>query len=169
MYVAPIRALLNNQEHRLERYAGLIGRRAFKWHGDVSASAKRGFVNEPADILLTTPESLEVMLMSRKVPAERLFRGLRAVVIDEIHAFVGDDRGGHLSAVLERLSRFCGRDVQRVGLSATVNDPDMIRRWLSAGPIADLVMGEPGAPPVIDVLLSHGEVPWAGTSPATAL
>ena len=71
------------------------------------------------------------MLMSRKVPAERLFRGLRAVVIDEIHAFVGDDRGGHLSAVLERLSRFCGRDVQRIGLSATVGNPADILAWVA--------------------------------------
>lgn len=144
IYVAPIRALLNNQEERLERYAGLIGRRAFKWHGDVSASAKRGFVSEPADILLTTPESLEVMLMSRKVPAERLFRGLRAVVIDEIHAFVGDDRGGHLSAVLERLSRFCGRDVQRIGLSATVGNPADILQWVAGSSRRDGVVVDPG-------------------------
>src|SRR6266542_2373715 len=64
IYVAPIRALLNNQDERLTRYAGLIGRRAFKWHGDVPPSKRRGFISEPADILLTTPESLEVMLMS---------------------------------------------------------------------------------------------------------
>ncbi len=144
IYVAPIRALLNNQEERLSRYAGLLGRRAFKWHGDVTASNKRGFVGEPADILLTTPESLEVMLMSRKVPAERLFRGLRAVVIDEIHAFVGDDRGGHLSAVLERLSRFCGRDVQRIGLSATVGNPEDILRWVAGSSKRAGVVVDPG-------------------------
>jgi ATP-dependent Lhr-like helicase len=144
IYVAPIRALLNNQEERLARYANLIGRRAFKWHGDVSASAKRGFVSDPADILLTTPESLEVMLMSRRVPAERLFRGLRAVVIDEIHAFVGDDRGGHLSSVLERLSRFCGRDVQRIGLSATVGNPADILRWVGGSSQRAGVVVDPG-------------------------
>lgn len=144
LYVAPIRALLNNQEERLSRYASLLGRRAFKWHGDVTSAAKRGFVNEPADLLLTTPESLEVMLMSRKVPAERLFRGLRAVVIDEIHAFVGDDRGGHLSAVLERLSRFCGRDVQRIGLSATVGNPTDILRWVAGSSRRAGVVVDPG-------------------------
>lgn len=144
VYVAPIRALLNNQEDRLARYAGLIGRRAFKWHGDVSPTAKRGFVSDPADILLTTPESLEVMLMSKKVPAERLFRGLRAVVIDEIHAFVGDDRGGHLSAVLERLSRFCGRDVQRIGLSATVGNPADILKWVAGSSTRAGVVVDPG-------------------------
>lgn len=130
IYVAPIVALLNNQEHRLQQYAGLIGRRAFKWHGDVTASARKRFIKEPSDILLTTPESLEVMLMSKRVPARRLFQGLQAIVIDEIHAFVGDDRGGHLSSVLERLSRYCGRDVQRIGLSATVGNPDDILRWV---------------------------------------
>ncbi len=161
VYVAPIRALLNNQEERLERYAGLIGRRVFKWHGDVTATMKRGFTGEPADVLLTTPESLEVMLMSRKVPAERLFRGLRAVVIDEIHAFVGDDRGGHLSAVLERLSRFCGRDVQRIGLSATVGNPDDILRWVAGSSRRPGVVVDPGgtrkAPEVvIDWVASEG-------------
>lgn len=130
IYVAPIVALLNNQEERLQRYAAMLGRRAFKWHGDVGPSARRRFLAEPADILLTTPESLEVMLVSANVPARRLFRGLRAVVIDEIHAFAGDDRGGHLSAVLERLSRFCGQDVQRIGLSATVGNPGDILRWV---------------------------------------
>lgn len=144
IYVAPIRALLNNLEERLGRYAALIGRRAFKWHGDVGASDKRGFVTDPADLLLTTPESLEVMLMSRRVPAERLFRGLRAVVIDEIHAFVGDDRGGHLSAVLERLSRFCGKDVQRIGLSATVGNPDTILRWVAGSSRRDGGVVDPG-------------------------
>ncbi len=132
IYVAPIRALLNNQEERLSSYAEMLGRRAFKWHGDVTPGAKKRFVADPADILLTTPESLEVMLMSKKVPAGNLFRHLRAVVIDEIHAFVGDDRGGHLSSVLERLSRFCGSDIQRIGLSATVGNPPDILRW-SAG------------------------------------
>ncbi len=130
IYVAPIVALLNNQEHRLQRYAGLIGRRAFKWHGAVAPSAKKRFISEPTDILLTTPESLEVMMMSPNVPAKRLFHSLQAVVIDEIHAFVGDDRGAHLSSVMERLSRFCGHDVQRVGLSATVGNPADILRWL---------------------------------------
>lgn len=131
LYVTPLRALLNNQEPRLSRYAMLMGRRAAKWHGDVTPGQRRSFVAEPADILLTTPESLEVMLMSSTVPARRLFAGLQAVVIDEVHAFVADDRGGHLAALLERLSRFCQRDVQRIGLSATVGNPEEILAWLA--------------------------------------
>ncbi|MDY0001271.1 MAG: DEAD/DEAH box helicase [Polyangia bacterium] len=129
LYVAPLRALINNLDERLEKYAALIGRRTFKWHGDVSTSRRQAFLNDPADLLLTTPESLEVMLMSRRVPAAQLFRHLRAVVIDEIHAFVSDDRGGHLSAVLERLCRIAGTDVQRIGLSATIGNPDDILAW----------------------------------------
>ena len=130
LYLSPIRALLNNQEERIVRYAGLIGRRVFKWHGDTSQRARGPFARDPADILLTTPESLEAMMMSTRVPAQRLFAGLRAVVIDEVHAFADDERGAHLSAILERLCRFCGRDVQRIGLSATVGNPEEILRWL---------------------------------------
>lgn len=137
VYVAPIRALLNNQEDRIERYTRIIGRTSFKWHGDVTTSKRRAFINDPADVLLTTPESLEVMLMSKKVPAFQLFRHLKAIVIDEIHAFVGDDRGGHLSAVLERLCRISGNDVQRIGLSATVGNPEEILDWAAGSSVRE--------------------------------
>lgn len=130
LYLSPIRALLNNQEDRAAKYAGLLSRRVFKWHGDTGPSHRKAFLSDPADILLTTPESLEAMMMSTRVPARQLFAGLRAVIIDEVHAFANDDRGAHLSAVLERLVRFCGRDVQRIGLSATVGNPEEILRWL---------------------------------------
>jgi ATP-dependent helicase Lhr and Lhr-like helicase len=133
IYVAPIRALLNNQEERVTRYCGLIGRRAAKWHGDTSSGERRAFLADPADVLLTTPESLEVMLMSASIPARRLFQHLRTVIIDEAHAFVGDDRGVHLSAVLERLTRVCGHDLQRIALSATVGNPEELLEWLCGG------------------------------------
>lgn len=133
LYLSPIRALLNNQEERVTRYASVLGRRVFKWHGDTSQPKRKRFLAEPADILLTTPESLEAMLMSTKVPTRALFAGLRAVIIDEVHAFADDERGAHLSAVLERLSRFCGTDIQRIGLSATVGNPEDILRWLVGG------------------------------------
>jgi ATP-dependent Lhr-like helicase len=153
IYVAPLRALLNNLEERIERYAGLLCRRVFKWHGDVTTSARRAFVNDPADILLTTPESLEVMLMSRSVPEAKLFRNLRAVVIDEIHAFAGDDRGGHLSSVLERLVRLCGNDVQRIGLSATVGNPEDILAWATGSSKRQGVVVQPQAQRVEPELL----------------
>lgn len=130
LYVCPIRALLNNQEDRIGGYARMVGLEAFKWHGDVSDSHKARFRRHPGHLLLTTPESLEVMLISEKTDARALFAGLSMVVIDEVHAFAGDDRGAHLMSLLERLSRFCSRDLQRIGLSATVGNPETIGQWL---------------------------------------
>lgn len=130
LYLSPIRALLNNQEARASRYAGLLGRRAFVWHGDTGPGPRRRFLADPADVLLTTPESIEAMLMSPRVPTAGLFSGLRAVIVDEVHAFADDDRGAHLSALLERLTRLAGRDLQRIGLSATIGNPDEILAWL---------------------------------------
>ncbi len=131
LYLAPIRALLNNQEPRLQLLTGLLGRRAFKWHGDVGQSARKRFISDPADILATTPESLEAMLMSRRVPGQALLSGVRAVIVDEVHAFAADDRGAHLVALLERITRLAEKDIQRIGLSATVGDPDTICAWIS--------------------------------------
>ncbi len=156
LYLSPIKALLNNQHARLERLAGLLSRRVFKWHGDVTTSEKRAFLKDPADILMTTPESLEVMLISEKVPSRLLFKNLRAVVIDEVHAFAGDDRGAHLVALLERLQRHCGVDVQRIGLSATVGNPHDILTWLqgtSARP--KRLVDPPKPPPSAQVRLDH--------------
>lgn len=130
LYVSPLVALLNNQEERAVTLSGLLGLRAFKWHGGVGAAARRTFLGDPAEVLLTTPESIEAMLIGRSVPAERLFAGLRFVVIDEIHAFADSDRGAHLSAVLERIAAFSRFDVQRIGLSATVLNPGDIGRWM---------------------------------------
>ena len=130
IYVCPLKALLNNLLPRLESYASWLGRRAAIWHGDVTASARQRMLRDPPDVLLTTPESLEAMLISLKVEHGRLFADLRAIVVDEVHAFAGDDRGWHLLAVLERLTRVTGRPIQRIGLSATVGNPDELLDWL---------------------------------------
>ncbi len=130
IYIAPIKALLNNQAERLGHYTQMVGLNRFVWHGDTAAGDKRKFVRAPCELLMTTPESLEVMLVSPRVPADRLFADLRIVVIDEIHAMAGTDRGAHLMSVLERLAHRSEHDVQRVGLSATVGNPVEILRWL---------------------------------------
>ncbi|HET8643571.1 MAG TPA: DEAD/DEAH box helicase, partial [Pseudonocardiaceae bacterium] len=130
LYVCPLKALLNNLEPRLRTYAGWIGRRVAVWHGDVTASTRQGILRDPPDLMLTTPESIEAMLISVKVEHRRLFAGLRAIVVDELHAFAGDDRGWHLLAVLERLANVAGRPIQRVGLSATIGNPDELLGWL---------------------------------------
>ncbi len=164
IYLSPIKALLNNQEHRLTRYAAMLSRRVFKWHGDVGPSARKKFLADPADILMTTPESLEVMLVSLKVPSRRLFKHLKAVVIDEIHAFADDDRGAHLVSVLERLQRHCGYDLQRIGLSATVGNPDEIVDWLTGTSQRPSRLVDPPKPPTTPEV----ELDWVSTLPNAA-
>ncbi|MFJ3724970.1 DEAD/DEAH box helicase [Streptomyces sp. NPDC090045] len=130
LYVCPLKALLNNLLPRLETYTSWLGRSAALWHGDVAQSRRRRILRDRPDVLLTTPESLEGMLVSANVDHRAFFSGLQAIVVDEVHAFAGDDRGWHLLAVLERLERVVGRPIQRVGLSATVGNPEELLSWL---------------------------------------
>ena len=130
LYVCPLKALLNNLLSRLEIYGGWTGRRVALWHGDTSASRRKAILADPPDLLLTTPESLESMLVSVNVDHRRMFADLQMVIVDEVHAFGSGDRGWHLLAVLERLTRVCGRPLQRIGLSATVGNPDVLLKWL---------------------------------------
>ncbi|WP_306316466.1 MULTISPECIES: DEAD/DEAH box helicase [unclassified Streptomyces] len=130
LYLAPLKALLNNLEPRLQTYAGWLGRTAGLWHGDTQEAARKRMRVESPDILLTTPESLEAQLISEKTDHKHMLGGVRAVVVDEVHAFASDDRGWHLLAVLERLERLVGRRIQRIGLSATVGNPEDLLHWL---------------------------------------
>jgi ATP-dependent Lhr-like helicase len=132
LYVCPLRALLNNLHERLEGYGELVGRRVGLWHGDIGQPERRRLMTDPPDLLLTTPESLESMLVSRGVDHDRWFADVRSVVIDELHAFAGDDRGWHLLAVLERVSKLAGREIQRIGLSATLGNPEELLSWLTS-------------------------------------
>lgn len=131
LYLCPLRALLNNLHPRLEQYAGLVGRTTGLWHGDVDEGTREAIRDNPPDILLTTPESIEAMLISRKTDHQALFRNIRVVVVDEIHAFAGDDRGWHLLAIIERVQRIAGREFQRVGLSATVGNAAELLGWFA--------------------------------------
>jgi ATP-dependent Lhr-like helicase len=130
LYLCPLKALLNNLLPRLETYGGWTGRRVALWHGDTADSRRRAILADPPDLLLTTPESIESMLVSANVDHRRLFADLQVVVVDEVHAFGSGDRGWHLLAVLERLTWLCGRPLQRIGLSATVGNPDALLGWL---------------------------------------
>ena len=167
LYVTPLRALLNNLYPRLTTYGDWLGRRVGLWHGDVGDTERKRILAEPPDILLTTPESLEAMLVSRRVEHDRLFAGLRAIVVDELHSFAASDRGWHLLGVLARLERLAGLPIQRVGLSATVGNPEQIGRWLQGGETfgesRDLrVVSEATPPSDPEVLLDYvGSVPNA--------
>lgn len=133
LYVCPIRALLNNLEERLSFYGSLVGRRCGLWHGDVGQAARSAILRDPPDLLLTTPESVEAILLSRRTDRGYFFGNVRAVMIDEIHSFAADDRGWHLLAVLERIALLAGRPPQRIGLSATAGNPEEILGWMTRG------------------------------------
>lgn len=156
LYIAPIKALLNNQAERLGRYTEMVGLDRLVWHGDTGATAKRNFQKEPCELLMTTPESLEVMLISPKVQAESLFQDLRLVIIDEVHALAGTDRGAHLMSVIERLAAFSRNDVQRLGLSATVGNPEAILDWLKgSSERPGAVIDPPKQPARRELLIVH--------------
>jgi len=154
LYVCPIKALLNNLAPRLEGYLGLVGRRVGLWHGDLGASARKRLLADPPDLLLITPESIEGILTSRDPDRALLFRHVQAVVVDELHAFAGDDRGWHLLALIERLTRLTGRRLQRLGLSATVGNPDVLLDWLTLGR-GGRVVGSGGASQEADVTIDY--------------
>lgn len=160
LYVCPLRALLNNLHPRIAGYAQLVGRTAGLWHGDVGDADRKAMLRDPPDILLTTPESLEAMFLSRRVDTERLLGGVAAVVVDEIHAFAGDDRGWHMLAVLDRIDALSASHAQRVGLTATVGNPDELLGWLSRRPATDreTVMVSDDAPVVPELT-----VDWVGS------
>jgi ATP-dependent Lhr-like helicase len=169
LYLSPLKALATDVERNLltpVREMNLpvaVEART----GDTPQSKKARQRVTPPDVLLTTPEQLA--LFCAWEGARDWFADLRHVIVDEIHAIHGSKRGDLLNLGLARLQSFAP-NLRRVGLSATVNDPDMLRRWLSPQPgSADLVLGDPGAPAVIDVWRSSQRVPWSGWTARHAL
>ncbi len=154
LYVCPIKALLNNLEHRLSHYAGLVGRRVEVWHGDISQSRKNRALKNQPDILLTTPESIEAMLISVRVNRPAWFGNLKAVIVDELHAFAADDRGWHLRSILFRLDQYLERPLQRIGLSATVSNPNELLAWFAPGGTR-AVVGSASVSTDADVTVDH--------------
>lgn len=157
LYLCPLRALANNLGPRLARYSQFVGRRAEVWHGDTGQGDRKRMRKDPPDILVTTPESVEAQLVSAFTNEEIFFGGLRAVIIDEVHAFAAADRGWHMLAVLSRLERLTGQRIQRIGLSATIGNPAEVLSWLApprTGAQAGLVVNPPveaPPPPVVKV------------------
>lgn len=154
LYICPIKALLNNLEQRLTHYAGLVGRRVEVWHGDISQSRKQRALKDAPDILLTTPESVEAMLISTRVNKQAWFGNLQAVIVDELHAFAAGDRGWHLRSVLYRLDQYLNRPLQRIGLSATVSNPAELLSWLAPTGHREVV-GSASVSTDADVTIDH--------------
>ncbi|CAN5231863.1 ligase-associated DNA damage response DEXH box helicase [soil metagenome] len=186
LYISPLKALAVDIERNLATPIREMGLKitAESRTGDTGESRKARQRLRPPDILLTTPEQLA--LFCAWEGARDYFADLSCVIIDEAHAMWPNKRGDLLALDLARLQKFAP-NLRRVGLSATVNDPDLVRRWLgfhhqgprsmgeatpSVGggrsdapitpPSVDLVLGSGGAQPIVEVLVSGGKVPWAG-------
>ena len=133
LYVGPLKALINDQFMRLNDLCQEAQIPVWHWHGDVAQSHKARLLKHPSGILQITPESLEALLLHRHSAIARLFGDLRFVVIDEVHSLMRGDRGGQTLCGIERLSRMAGVNPRRIGLSATIGDPELTGRYLSAG------------------------------------
>ena len=122
LYVSPLKALINDQSDRMERLCESLDIPVHPWHGDISQSRKREFLKQPSGILLITPESLESLFVNRGTSVAGLFSGLLYIVVDELHSFIGTERGQQLQSQLRRLEDAVGRQIPRIALSATLGD-----------------------------------------------
>jgi len=143
LYIAPLKSLINDQFFRLDELLDLTGIPVTHWHGDVGASHKSKLLKKPEGILQITPESLESMLINRANDIPRLFGHLKYVVIDEMHAMIGQDRGSQVICQLSRIARLIGHSPRRVGLSATIGDLKVASEWLGAGSGRETIAPEP--------------------------
>jgi ATP-dependent helicase Lhr and Lhr-like helicase len=172
LYVSPLKALAHDVQRNLMAPIEEIGLpiRVETRSGDTPSDRKARQRARPPHVLLTTPESLSLLLSYPE--AQQLFATLRRVVIDEVHAFASGKRGDLLALCLSRLQGIAP-GMRRAALSATVADPDAYRAWLAPWGEIDtvtVVEGEPGAEPDVTILLPRDEtVPWAGHAAAWAV
>ncbi len=133
IYIGPLKALINDQFSRLNELCADAEIPVWHWHGDVAQSHKEKLLKHPSGILQITPESLEALLLHKHAYIPKLFGDLRFIVIDEVHSLLRGDRGGQTLCLIERLSRMAGVNPRRIGLSATIGDPEGTGRYLAAG------------------------------------
>jgi len=133
LYIGPIKALINDQFERLQDLLKTADIPVWHWHGDVAQSRKKKLLQSPQGILQITPESLESLLINKNNDLIRLFGDLRFVIIDEIHTFMGSERGCQIICQLQRLAKLTQKQPRRIGLSATLGDYSMAEDWLRAG------------------------------------
>ena len=133
LYIAPLKALINDQFERLNALCEEAGIAVSRWHGDVPQARKRKLLRKPSGILQITPESLESLMINKHMEIPSLFGDLRFIVIDEIHSLLRGDRGLQTFCLIERLCKLAGCNPRRVGLSATIGNPEAAGRFLSVG------------------------------------
>lgn len=130
VYIAPLKALINDQCTRLEELFECIDTTVTPWHGDINANVKRRFVKRPKGALLITPESMEALFVTRGSDIPRLFERVRFIVVDELHSFIGTERGRQLQSLMHRIELSAQRSVPRIGLSATLGEPELAAEFL---------------------------------------
>ncbi|HDR2958374.1 TPA: DEAD/DEAH box helicase, partial [Pseudomonas aeruginosa] len=145
LYISPLKALINDQWDRLTRLCDDLELPVIAWHGDISASRKHRFLKFPQGILLITPESLEALFVNRGTSLAGLFVNMRYLVVDELHAFIGSERGKQLQSLMHRVELVIDRPLPRVGLSATLGDMALAAAFL-----------RPNAPEHVSVIESKG-------------
>src|SRR6059058_1182416 len=166
LYVSPLKALAVDVQRNLIVPIEEMGLpiRVETRTGDTPSDRKARQRVKPPQMLLTTPESLSLLLSYPEAP--QMFESLRTIVVDELHGFAKEKRGDLLSLSMSRLQKLAP-GLQRVGLSATISDPDAYRSWLAPDAdmeLVDLVLGDPGAEPDLSILIPENQIPWGGHS-----
>src|SRR3954470_19840275 len=166
LYVSPLKALAVDVERNLigPIEEMVLPIRVETRTGDTPSDRKARQRAKPPQMLLTTPESLSLLLSYPD--AATMFEGLRTIVVDELHGFAKEKRGDLLSLSMSRLQKLAP-SLRRVGLSATISDPEAYRSWLAPDAdmeLVDLVIGDPGAEPNLSILIPENKIPWGGHS-----
>lgn len=140
VYISPLKALINDQFGRLDQLCEQLQVPVWPWHGDISATTKTRFLAQRQGVLLITPESLEALLCNRGTSIKSAFAQLAFFVVDELHAFIGIERGKQLQSLMHRIERTLGRQVPRIGLSATLGDMNLACEFLRPGAASSVAM-----------------------------
>lgn len=145
LYVSPLKALINDQYRRLRDMTSGTSVEVTPWHSDVDQSRKARSVKNPSGILIITPESLESFLINRNSSVKKAFANLKYVVIDELHAFIGNERGKQLQSLLSRIELITGNKAPRIAMSATFSNYDKVKEFLRPGQSFPCVIPEQGS------------------------
>lgn len=130
VYISPLKALINDQFGRLDALCEDLEVPVWPWHGDIGAAVKQRFMKQRHGVVLITPESLEAMLCRRGSAAASLFAHTTCFIVDELHAFIGSERGKQMQSLLHRIELLMQRPVPRIGLSATLGDMNLAAQFL---------------------------------------
>lgn len=133
IYISPLKALINDQWGRLQELCESLEIPVIPWHGDINANKKQRFLKHPRGVLLITPESLEAMFVRRGSAVRQLFSETTHIVVDELHAFIGSDRGKQMQSLLQRIEQAAEHRIPRIGLSATLGDMKLAAEYLRPG------------------------------------